>query len=75
MSRISNYPKTAKVNPNTFLIVDNPINGTKAIDANDFTNFIKEILTGGYTISVVDALPPVEDREPMTLYFLRKEAT
>lgn len=85
MARIYSYPKTGKLDPNTFLVVDNVSNGTKAIAAEDLaaaflqlnlpsikTN-TKNDITGGYTISVVDELPPVEDRDPMTLYFLRKE--
>lgn len=81
MARIYSYPKTGKLDPNTFLVVDNVSNGTKAFAADDLAAAflqlnlpsIKTDITGGYTISVVDELPPVEDRDPMTLYFLRKE--
>lgn len=81
MARISSYPKTGKLEPNTFLVTDNPSNGTKAFAADDLAAAflqlnlpsIKTDITGGYTISVVDELPPVEDRDPMTLYFVRKE--
>lgn len=85
MARIYSYPKTGKLEPNTFLVTDNPSNGTKAMGAVDLANAFlditlpsikndtKEDITGGYTIAVVDELPPVENRDPMTLYFVRKE--
>lgn len=71
MGRIFSYPKTATIEANTFFITDHPTNGTKAIDSGN----LAAALFGGYKISVVDVLPPEEERDENTLYFVRKEDT
>lgn len=75
MARISSYPKTAKVDPNTFFVTDNPASGTKAMEAEYVALALLQFTSGGYKIAVVDTLPPENQRDEMTLYFVRKESS
>lgn len=69
--RIIGFP-TATPGSDDYMAMDNFETGTHSISIPDLAVALLNYTTDGYKIKLVDELPAVDNRDPKTLYFLKK---